>query len=92
MRIKGKTQDGFNIGDIVSTLLQLPHIAVREGSRHELLLKWTDQPAYGIPGLCAVGRSTSYRRHILPWIKKATGYNADTVNYAMQQGSWQYAH
>lgn len=91
MNIRGKTQDGFSLGDIVNTLLQLPQVAVREGNRHELLLKWCDQPAYGVPGLCAVGRSTSYRRHILPWVKKATGYDANTVNYAIQHGTWQYA-
>jgi len=88
MNIRGKTSDGLRLGDLVRTLMQLPDVSVKEGSRHQLLLKYNAEPAYGMPGLCALGRSTSYKRHILPWVKKVTGYDAGTVNYAVQHGCW----
>ena len=90
MKIKGKTTDGIRLGDIVNTILQLPNVIAKEGSRHAILLKYCGQPAYaGMPaGLCAVAPSTSYRQHIVPWVKRITGYDANTINTAFQEGSW----
>ena len=88
MKIKGKTQDGIRISDIVRTILQIPDVEVKKGSRHELLLKYSGQAAYGMPGLCAVSTSTSYQRHIVPWVKRVTGYDAGRINEAFQCRSW----
>ena len=86
--MKGKTADGMRIGDVVRTLMQLPNVSVKEGRRHELLLKYSAPLSQGYAGLCAVGRSTSYQHHILPWVRKVTGYDNLRINAAMQQGSW----
>lgn len=89
MNVSGKTMDGKRLGDVVDTLLQLPNVSVKEGNSHQLLFKYNGSPAYGAPGLCAVGKSTSYQRHIVPWVKKVTGYDTYAVNAAFQEGVWQ---
>ena len=89
MKIKGKTSDGKRINDIVNTLMQLPNITLKAGKRHKYLLKNNSKPVYGNPGLCALGSSTSYRNHVLPWVKKVTGYDAIKINQAFQYGVWQ---
>jgi len=86
--IQGKTQDGKRLSDIVSTILKLPNIEAREGNRHPVVLKYNGEPRYGSPGLCAIATSTSYTRHIIPWLKKITGYDKSTINFAMQTGYW----
>ena len=88
MKIKGKTQDGIKLGDIVRTILQLPNVETKKGSRHSILLKYCGQPAYAQAGLCAVGQSTNYQRHIVPWVKKVTGYDANRINTAFRNGYW----
>ena len=88
MKIKGKSQDGIKLTDIVKTILQLPNVEAKKGSRHSILLKYCGQPAYAYAGLCAVGQSTSYRRHIVPWLKRVTGYDANRINSAFNNGYW----
>lgn len=90
MKIRGKTRDGMQLGDVVNTMLKLPNVIMKDGSRHAMLFKYCGQPAYaGVPaGLCAVGASTSYRNHIVPWVKKVTGYDAYRINEAFQNKSW----
>lgn len=88
MSISGKTQDGKNLAAIVDTMLQIPNVTMRSGSSHSLIAKYSGEPVYGSPGLCAVGKTTSYQRHIVPWVKKVTGYDADRINYAFQQRAW----
>ena len=88
MRIKGKTSDGFSLSDLVNTIAKFPNIIVKEGKRHELLLKYEVPIPNGYAGLCAVSTSSSYKAHILPWVKKVTGYDAYTVNSAIKQGCW----
>ena len=88
MRIKGKTSDGFSLSDLVNTIAKFPNIRVKEGKRHELLLKYEAPISYGYAGLCAVSTSSSYKAHILPWVKKVTGYDAYRINNALQNGAW----
>ena len=88
MKVKGKTRDGIKLSEIIRTILQLPNVEAKKGSRHELLLKHYGQPAYGIAGLCAVSTSTSYQRHIVPWVKRVTGYDSGRINSAFRNGYW----
>ena len=90
MNIRGRTSDGIRLNDVVNAALQIPNVQVRQGSRHTLVLKYCGVPetGYDRPGTCAVGRTTSYMRHIVPWLKKITGYDRDRINEAVAQGCW----
>lgn len=66
MKVKGKTFDGYKIKDIVS-LLESFGADIRSGKRHSLVARTQDQ----YPFNCAIGNTTGFKKHILPWIHKA---------------------
>ncbi|MBU0470482.1 MAG: hypothetical protein KKA62_04300 [Nanoarchaeota archaeon] len=84
----GRTSDGKRLSDIVSTLSKLPGVSIEEGTRHPYLAKFSGTPAAGLPGNCAIATSTSYERHIVPWVKKVTGYEKKTIESAFKKGYW----
>ena len=87
---KGKEADGrFKLKDVVATLESFPGIRLEKGSKHTLVAKFSGVPVVGIPGRCALDRSTSYKRHIVPWMKKVTGYDKSTIDRAFRDKYWE---
>ena len=80
MKLKGKTSDGYKLSNIKRTLESIPNVSIKPGRNHTLLAKYNAKPAYGLPGLCALGRTTSYTRHIVPWVKKVTGLEKSSID------------
>lgn len=88
-KIQGKTADGkFKLTEIVRLLSDLAGVNVTAGSRHLLVARFSGVPAAGFPGSCAIAKSTSYDRHVVPWVKKITGYDKKIIHDAFNGGYW----
>jgi len=65
MKIRGKTFDGIKLTDIIRMLDEVG-ANVRQGSKHKLVA--TSQYT---PFSCAIGPTTCFKKHIIPWMHKA---------------------
>jgi len=79
-----RTTDGIRLETIVRIAEQFPGIHIESGSKHPYLLKYAHAPI----GNCALAGSTSFDRHIVPWLKKATQYNKHQIYNAVRTGEW----
>lgn len=80
-----KTRDGkFRIEDIVKAAKSLDGVNVTRGKKHRYLLNY----AYAPIGRCALGSSTDTDHHLVPWFRKATGYDKQTIYNAFRICSW----
>ena len=74
-----KTRDGITLEKVVKAARQLG-LFVKEGSKHPYLLIHEGM----VP--CPVATSTDVRRMVVPWTKKATGYDSDILYSCFKKG------
>lgn len=80
-----KTADGkFRLQDIVKLAMRTNGVRVEEGTNHPFLLKYDLAPI----GNCALAASSYFDRHVIPWFKKVTGYDKNTIYHALRAGAW----
>lgn len=80
-----KTRDGkFKLQDIEKLAQQVEGVTIEHGTRHSRLLKYH----YAQVGICALDKSTDIERHIIPWLKKVTGYTKQEIYTALREGQW----
>ncbi len=60
----GKTFDGFKLTDIIKMAESLG-AEVRDGKRHRKVISYQ-----GVMP-CALGETTGFKKHVLPWIHRA---------------------
>lgn len=68
-----KTFDGFKLTDIIK-MAESMGAEVREGKRHQKVISYQ--------GLmpCALGETTGFKKHVLPWIHRAfPAYSNDQI-------------
>lgn len=80
--ILGKTRDGIKLSNIVKLAYQVSDIEIRDGTKHSYILNYD--------GLrpCPVAESTIAKTMLVPWLKKATGYDRTTIYQSMKKGKW----
>ena len=81
---KKRTVDGVNLADIIRAAEKIPGVFVTTGNSHPYLLKCTFMPA----GNCALATSTHADRHVVPWLRRVTGYETKEVRNAIRTGEW----
>lgn len=72
-----RTFDNVNISDIIR-LAESIGAEVRDGKRHQKVITY--------PGVmpCALGETTGFKKHVLPWVHRAfPTYSNDQIYQAM---------
>jgi hypothetical protein len=87
-KITGKTRDGRELREIVDMLGALPGVTIKPASKHLFKATYSGEAEVGLPGACALAKSTSYERHIVPWVKKVTGLDRSAIDFAFSSGYW----
>ena len=80
MGSKNRTFDGFNLNDVVS-LLESIGAKIKDGNSHRYVAVK--------PGIfpCALGPTTGFKQHVVPWIHKAfPQYSNQQIYQGVQTG------
>ncbi len=74
-----KTRDGISLEKVVKVARQLG-LLVKEGSKHKYLLIYDGM----VP--CPVATSTDVKRMVVPWMRRATGYDSGILYSCFRKG------
>lgn len=76
-----KTFDGFRLTDIIK-LAESLGAEVRDGKRHQKVITY--------PGTfpCALGETTGFKQHVMPWVHKAFPAYSNTQIYQTLKGKY----
>jgi len=81
-RIRGKTKDGLELGKIIDIISKIKGINVRTGTKHPYVLEYNSLRPF------VISESTSLKRNLVPWMKKATGYECQYILDSFRKGYW----